>query len=198
MEQIQPALKGNAMKKKIRQTLRSMTIGTNRADAETKALEIIRMGQEATDILIEMGWDALKGSIQGNRELLRAISFTLAVSLARKKAPAPPPDDPGINLLIKFAALGFNSARNGLIHLGISPKEIWQRHLMALPLAEGLGKDKEVSLSEALVEIELSQHMEGQKGPAKDRYCLGGDAKYRKDLFRIGKKSFALRSTKTR
>ena len=113
-----------------------------------------------------------------------------------KKQHRSPPIDPGIDLLIKFANLGFNSARNGLAHLGISPKEIWQRHLMALPLVEPHRNDKNISLGEALVEIELSQHMGGPKGFAKDRYSLGRDSKYRVDIFRIGKKRFALRTVK--
>ena len=86
MEQIQPPLKGNAMKKKIRQRLLSMTVGRDRTDAEAKALEILRPGQEALDILIETGWHSLKGNLQENRELLRAVSFTLALALTRKKA----------------------------------------------------------------------------------------------------------------
>jgi len=191
-------LKGNAMKKKIRQVLGSMTVSRDRADAETKALEIYRLGQEAFDILVGMGWETLKGSLQENRALLRSISFTLSFFLTRKDFTNPAPRDPGIDLLIKFAALGFNSARNGLVHLGITPKEIWQRHLMALPRVDRLRNDKAISLGEALSEIELSQGREGSKGPAKDRYSLGRDSKHRTDLFRIDNKHFALRTLKNR
>lgn len=186
------------MKNKIRQSLLSMAVGRDREDAETKALELCRLGQEAFDILIDLGRESLKGNLKENRELLRAISFTLALFLTREKPVDPARQSPGIDLLIKFNALGFSSARNGLTQLGVTPKEIGLRHLMALPEVDRHRNDREISLNEALIEIELSQNLTGTKGPAKDRYCLGRDTKNRYDLFRTGKKRFTVRTGKIR
>lgn len=190
---------GGIMKNQIKQTLLSMMVRQNREDAETKALGIYKSGKEAFDIVVDLGWEALKGNLQDNRELLRAISFTISLFLTKAKPPTRPDTHPGaVDLLIKFADLGFNSARNCLNHLGFTPKEIWQRQLMALPLVERHLNDKEVSLKEAVSEIELSRALEGTKGISKDHYCLGKDTKHRYDIYHIEKKRFVLRSAKLR
>lgn len=187
------------MRKQIRPILMSMKVGQDRQDAETRALEIYRMGPEAFDLLIDMGWESLRGNLQENRDLLRAISFSLALFMTRDKPPAGSDSlTRAVDLLIKMAALGFNSAKNCLNHLGFTAKEIWQHHLMTLPQVDRHQNDREVSLSEALIEIELSRALEGSKGLMGDRYGLGKDARHRYDLYRTGPKRFVVRTVKIR
>ena len=185
------------MKNKLRQTLASMNVRQNREEAETKALDILRSGEGTFNLLVDLGWESLKGNLQENRELLRSVSFTLALFMTREK-PAEENDASAVDLLIKLASLGFNSAKNCLNHLGFTPKEIRQHHLLSLPLSERRTNDREISLGEALAEIELSRSLEGNKGVSGHRYSLGKDAKHRYDMYRVDRKRFVLRTVKNR
>ena len=82
--------------------------------------------------------------------------------------------------------------------MGFADYDIYRRQLLLLPEVEKHHHDKEISTHEAYEEIRLSKSFTGYKGFLKDRYALGLDNKHTYEIFRIGKKLFALRTQRSK
>lgn len=191
---------GGRMDKAIRGILSSMDVRGDKEDAENKAYEIYSRGPGTLDLIIDYGLE-LKGDVQDkkSKNLVRAVIFTLLIFYLKDKSAFVSSDhfSKAVNLLIDFYGNGFLSAQKVLSEFGFSEFDICRRQLLSLPEVEKHRNDKEVSTHEAYEEIRLSKLYSGLKGLMKDHYALGRDNKYVYDIYRIGKKTFALRSHKT-
>ena len=189
--------KRNKMHKEIKKRIQSMDVKKNREDAHTKAQEIYEMGPEAMDVLVELGRgaNADQGDQAIRRGLIRSIIFALS-KFAKKRLFRKPrllknPD--ALDLLCDFSAQEFNSARTLLHQIDFSDADILKRILMSLPVVDKRDNEREISLGEAVLEINHLEPESPVKKIQKQGYIIGIQDKYSHGIFRTGKNNFAYR-----
>jgi len=184
------------MKNEIKKILASMKVRDNRENAEQMAYDIYKLAPETLSVIMELGLEYKnKTKDEKTKNFLRATIFTLIIYYQKNRSAFI--DSPYFNnvvdLLIELSKQGFSSARTALSNMGFSDYDIYRRQLLLLPEVEKHRHDKEISTHEAYEEIRLSKSFAGYKGFLKDHYALGVDNKHAYEIFRIGKKLFALR-----
>ncbi|MBA3009888.1 MAG: hypothetical protein KKF12_17250 [Proteobacteria bacterium] len=187
----------NKMHKEIKKRIQSMDVKKDREDAHIKAQEIYQMGPEAMDVLVELGRgaNADQGDLTARTRLIRGIIFSLS-KFAKKRLFRKPrlfknPD--ALDLLCEFSAQEFNSARTLLHQVDFSDTDILKRILMSLPVVDKRDNDREVTLGEAVLEINYLEPEYRVKKIQKQGYIIGIQDKYAHGIFRTGKNSFAYR-----
>ncbi len=188
------------MKEKIRKLIDSMDVKQDRENSESTALEVLELGAEAIDCLVDLGdvvnknlMDAVK-----RKKVIRAIIYTLMI-ISKKKDSASFNKELGLktkHLLSQLSLQGYESAKNLLYHLGFSESDLLKEQLLSLPTIEKHVHDKEISLNEALEEIKTGQFFSGFKGLQDDSYMIGIERKRSHKIYKIGKNLFAVRSSK--
>ena len=191
---------GENMKKEIDKLIHSMDVKQDRDDAESKANLIFKLGEDALDLMVEMGntvneknMDAVK-----KKKILRAIIFSLLIFIEKKDTESfkKTLTFKAKNLLFNLASQGYESAKQVLYKLGFSDSDIQKEQLLSLPIVEKHIRDKEISLSEAVLEIKIGKSYTGVKGKLNDYYMIGFDGKHYHQIYRIGNNLLGLRSSK--
>ena len=189
------------MHNEINTLIHSMDVKQDREDAESKANSILKFGEDALDLLVEMGNTLNEKNMDPleKKRLLRAIIFTFLIFIKKndtssfKKIIRSKAKD----LLFKLSFQGYESAKQSLYNLGFYDSDIQKGLLISLPIVERHIRDKEISLSEADAEIEVGKTYTGAKGLQDDHYMIGFDGKRSHSIYRIGKNLFGIRSSKT-
>ena len=185
------------MLKDVKEIIRSMDVKKDREAAHEKAQKIYNMGPEALNELVEIGKTVSvhEGEIAVRTRLIRGIIFSLAL-FAKKKLffKSLLSKNPGaIELLCDFSEQGFNSARDLLYQIGFSNADIMKRILMSLPVVDRRKKDRDISLSEAILEINNLELASPVKKIKNQGYILGNQDKHSHGIFRTGKNNFVYR-----
>jgi hypothetical protein len=177
-----------------------MDVKQDREDAESKANCIFKLGEEALDLLVEMGNTINEQDMEAleKKKLIRAIIFTLLIFIKKNDTASFKKNvrSKAKDLLFKLSFQGYESAKQLLYNLGFYESDIQKELLLSLPIVEKHIRDKEISLSEADAEIEVGKTYTGFKGIQEDHYLIGFDGKRFHSIYKIGKNLFGIRSSK--
>lgn len=188
------------MEKEIDKLIHSMDVKQDREDAESKANLIFEFGEDVLDLLVEMGNRVIEKDMDEvkKKKLLRAIIFTLLIFIKKNETASFKRKvvSKAKNLLFKLASQGYESAKQVIYDLGFYDSDIQKEQLLSLPIVEKYIHDKEISLSEAILEINIAKTYTDFKGMRDDHYLVGFDGKHHHQIYRIGNNLFGLRSSK--
>ncbi|MBT3176884.1 MAG: hypothetical protein HOG03_15085 [Desulfobacula sp.] len=188
------------MHKEINKLINSMDVKQDREDAESKAYSIAKFGENALDLLVQMGDATSEKSMDTvkKKKILRAIILTLLILIKKNNTASFKKiiSSKAKNLLFKLASQGYESAKQVIYELGFYDSDIQKEQLLSLPIVDKNIHDKEISLNEALLEINIGKFYTGFKGIQNDNYMIGFDGKHYHRIYKIGKNLFGLRSLK--
>ena len=181
----------------VRKIIQAMDVKKDREAAYEKSQTIYNLGPEALNALVEIGKTVSvhESEIAVRTRFIRGIIFSLAL-FAKKKSLFKPllSKNPGaIELLCDFSDQGFNSARTLLYQIGFSDTDIMKRVLMSLPVVDRRENDRDISLSEAILEINHLELASPVKKIKSQGYILGNQDKHSHGIFKTGKNKFAYR-----
>ena len=106
---------GKKMHKEINKLINSMDVKQDREDAEAKAYSIAKFGEDALDLLVQMGDTTSEKSMDTvkKKKILRAIILTLLILIKKNNTLSfkETMSSKAKNLLFKLAAQGYESAK---------------------------------------------------------------------------------------
>jgi len=185
------------MHKDVKAIIESMDVKKDREAAHEKAQKIYNLGPEALNELVEIGRTVTvhEKEVVVRTRLIRGIIFSLAL-FAKKRVLLKPLlfKNPGaIDLLCDFSHQEFNSARTLLYQVGFSDADILKRILMSLPVVDSRENDRDITLSEAVLEINHMELTSPVKKIKNQGYILGNQAKHSHGIFKTEKNKFSYR-----
>lgn len=188
------------MLKEIKKIIQSMDVKTDRETAHVLAQSIYKLGPDALDALVEIGRsvDVHEKDMPTRTRLIRGIIFSLA-KFGKKKLFRKPrlfKHEAAVELLCEFSEQGFNSARTTLHQIGISDADIMKKILMSLPVVDSRENDRGITLSEAVLEINLLELTSPVKKVKNQGYIIGIHENRSHGIFKIGPTDFVYRVTR--